>query len=67
MLITYSVNVNITKEIIKEEQMMATKAKTAGGKSCEASDYRWENLNGSYCRFGLVNSNLDTGDGSERS
>lgn len=67
MLITCSVNINITKEIIKEEQMMSTKAKTLGGGLCQASEYRWENPNGNYRLFGLVNSNLDTGDGSERS
>lgn len=47
--------------------MMSTKAKTPSGRLCNASKCRWENLNGNNRLFGLVNSNLNTGDGSERS
>ncbi len=59
MLNNYSVNVNITKEVIKEEQMMSGKAKTPSGRICETCEYRWEDPYRKYCLYGLVNSTLE--------
>ncbi len=60
MLITNSVDTNITKYVIKEKQMMSIKAKTSGDRLCQTYEYRWENLKG-LCRLhGLVNSNLES-------
>ena len=39
---------------------MSTKAKTPGDRLCKACEYRWEDMNGRYCLFGLVNNNIES-------
>lgn len=36
---------------------MSNKAKTPSGRHCQACEYRWEDLNGRYCLYSLVNNN----------